>query len=75
MRSLFLLLKIKGIALIQIFKTNFMLLSYDPDKISLFKILLKTIPNIYNTKFYRNNQLLINKTCIVIFGFLYYTIY
>lgn len=46
MRSLFLLLKIKGIALIQIFKTNFMLLSYDPDKISLFKILLKTIPNI-----------------------------
>lgn len=46
MRSLFLLLKIKGIVLIQIFKTNFMLLSYDPDKISLFKILLKTIPNI-----------------------------
>lgn len=46
MRSLFLLLKIKGIALIQIFKTNFMLLSYDSDKISLFKILLKTIPNI-----------------------------
>ena len=51
---------IKGIALIQIIKSIFMLLSYDPDKISCFKILLKTIPNIYNTKFSKNKQLLIS---------------
>jgi len=38
-----------------------MLLSYDPDKISFLKILLKTIPNLYNTKFMRNMQLLIKK--------------
>jgi hypothetical protein len=36
-----------------------MLLSYDPDKISCFKILLKTIPDIYSTKFRKNKQLLI----------------
>jgi len=34
-----------------------MLLSHDPDKISCFKILLKTIPNIYITKFMKNTQL------------------
>ena len=34
----------KGIALIRINKANFMLLSYDPDKVSYFKNLLKAIP-------------------------------
>lgn len=39
------------IVLIQIFHANFMLLPYDSDKISCFKILLNTIPNKYSTKF------------------------
>ena len=44
-----------------------MLLPYDPDKISSLEILLKTIPNIYNTKFSKNMQLIIKNKPIVFF--------
>ena len=45
-----------------------MLLSYDSDIVSHFKILSKTIPNLYITKFQANNQLLIKlkKTIVIL---------
>ena len=49
-----------------------MLLPYDPDKISFSKILLKTIPNIYITKFPKNKQLIIKNKLIVFLRELYY---
>jgi len=52
-----------------------MLLSYDPDKISFLKILLKTIPNLYNTKFMRNMQLLIKKINVLLFYWNFIIIY
>jgi hypothetical protein len=51
-----------------------MLLSYDSDIVSHLKILSKTIPDLYTTKFRVNNQLLIKlKKTIVILVKLYYT--